>query len=367
LPEQRSVVHKPERRFGVQKNDNLKMRDLKYLLAYLLPLSALRALDWQGAWSWMPVIMAFVAIPVIEQILPASAANVPAEEETRRSNTRFFDWLLYLNAPLLFSIVGWYLYVVANQTLSIAELLGLTLSTGLIVGANGINVAHELGHRNTRGEQFLSKIMLLPALYQHFFIEHNRGHHKNVATEQDPASARFGENLYAFWVRSVKGNWYNAWALERERLEKKGKPIWSWENEMLRFSAVQLLWLTGVYAVLGWKGLAGAVAVGIIGFLLLETINYIEHYGLRRRLLASGHPEPVSPVHSWNSDHELGRIFLYELTRHSDHHYKSTRKYQILRHTDESPQLPFGYPASMLLSLVPPVWFAVMNPRVKRV
>jgi alkane 1-monooxygenase len=207
--------------------------------------------------------------------------------------------------------------------------------------------------------------MLLPALYQHFFIEHNRGHHKNVATDDDPASARLGENLYVFWWRSVSGSWRNAWALEHERLEKEGKPVQSWDNEMIRFCFYQFAWLAGIWAVFDWKGLAGAIAVGVTGFLLLETINYIEHYGLRRRLLPAGRPEPVSPAHSWNSDHELGRIFLYELTRHSDHHYKSTRKYQILRHMDESPQLPFGYPASMLLALVPPVWFGVMDRRVQ--
>lgn len=342
------------------------MRDLKYLLAYLLPLSALLALAWQGAWSWMTVVLAFVVLPTAELFLPASPANVPPEAEESRAKNRLFDWLLYLNAPFLFGIVGWYLHIVSHQHLGIAEWLGLTFSTGIIVGANGINVAHELGHRSTRGEQLLSKIMLLPALYQHFFIEHNRGHHKNVATEKDPASARFGENVYAFWWRSVTGSWRSAWALERERLEKVGKPVWSWENEMLRFSAIQILWLAGIFALFDWKGLVGATAVGIIGFLLLETINYIEHYGLRRRLLASGRPEPVTPAHSWNSDHELGRIFLYELTRHSDHHYKATRKYQILRHTDESPQLPFGYPASMVLAVVPPAWFAVMNPRIPK-
>lgn len=342
----------------------MKIKDLKYLMAYLLPASALIGLAWQGIWSWATVGLAFAIIPMAEMFLPQSASNVPAGEEAQRSHSGWFDWLLYLNAPLLFGVVGWYLYVVAHQSLEVSELLGLTFSTGLIVGANGINVAHEFGHRSSRGEQILSKIMLLPALYQHFFIEHNRGHHKNVGTDHDPASARLGENVYAFWWRSVTQSWRNAWSLERERLKKAGKNEWSWANEMLRFCVFQVLWLAGIAVVLSWKGLAGALAVGIIGFLLLETINYIEHYGLRRRLLASGHPEPVSPVHSWNSDHELGRIFLYELTRHSDHHYKSTRKYQILRHMDESPQLPLGYPGSMLLSLVPPVWFAVMNPRV---
>lgn len=343
------------------------MKDLKYLLAYLMPASALLALTWQGLSSWATVILAFLIIPVTELFLPFSTANVPDHAEENRSGRPFFDWLLYLNAPLLFGIVGWYLYIITHQSLSIPELLGLTLGTGIIVGANGINVAHELGHRSNPLEQGLSKWMLLPALYQHFFIEHNRGHHKNVATDKDPASARRGEHVYEFWLRSITGSWRSAWALESERLEKKGIPVWSRHNDMLKFAVYQSAWLAGILFLLGWKGLLGAVFVGLIGILLLETINYVEHYGLRRRMLAPGRPEPVSPVHSWNSDHELGRIFLYELTRHSDHHYKSTRKYQVLRHMDESPQLPFGYPASVLLALLPPAWFSVMNPKLEKV
>lgn len=342
------------------------MKDLKYLIAYVLPGSALLALAWQGLWAWATVILAFFIIPMVEIFTPTSIENVSAADEENRSRRRLFDWLLYLNAGLLFGIVGWYLFVVSKSEITAWEILGLTLSVGIIVGAIGINVAHELGHRHTRGEQLLAKIMLLPALYQHFFVEHNRGHHKNVATDKDPATARFGENLYAFWFRSVFGSWRSAWEIERERLEKNGVSVWTWQNEMLRFSVVQLLWLTGIFVFFGWRGLLGAILIAIIGFLLLETINYIEHYGLQRRLLASGRPEPVTPAHSWNSDHELGRIFLYELTRHSDHHFKATRKYQILRHTDESPQLPFGYPTSVLVALVPPLWFSLMNVRVQQ-
>ena len=340
------------------------MKDWKYLLAYLVPASAILALMWQGAWAWATVLLAFVIVPVLEVFTPVSSTNFAPEIEDSRLCRRWFDGLLYLNVPLLFGVVCMYVFIVENQILSLVELLGLTLSVGIVVGANGINVAHELGHRNTRGEQFLSKLLLLPALYQHFFVEHNRGHHKHVATDRDPASARFGENLYTFWWRSVTGSWRSAWDIERERLQKEGHPQWSWSNEMLRFVVFQTLWLAGVFAFTGWRGLLGAVAVAVVGFLLLETINYVEHYGLRRRLLDSGRPEPVGPQHSWNSDHEVGRILLYELTRHSDHHFKATRKYQILRHLDESPQLPYGYPTSIVLALVPPLWFAVMNPRV---
>lgn len=341
------------------------MKDFKYLLAYILPLSAVLALAWRGPWVWTTVVLSFGIIPLLELWMPKSIANIAVEDEENRSMRGWFDILLYLNLPLLFGIVLGYLWLVEYQPLRPAEITGLTLGTGIIVGAIGINVAHELGHRSTRYEQRMAKWMLLTALYQHFFIEHNRGHHKNVATDLDPASARLGEPVYTFWIRSVAGSWRNAWRLEHERLQKAGIKVWSRHNEMLRFQLWQTLWLLGIGLFLGVKALSGALAIALIGILLLETINYIEHYGLRRRLLPSGRPEPVTPAHSWNSNHELGRIFLYELTRHSDHHYKSSRKYQILRHLGESPQLPYGYPASLLLALAPPLWFRVMDCRIK--
>jgi alkane 1-monooxygenase len=135
----------------------------------------------------------------------------------------------------------------------------------------------------------------------------------------------------------------------------------SWANGMIRFQVYQAAYLVAIGFIFGAPSVLMAIGFGVFGFLLLETVNYIEHYGLRRKQLANGRFEPVLPHHSWNSDHELGRIFLFELTRHSDHHYKATRPYQILRHFDESPQLPFGYPLSMITSLVPPLWFAMMN------
>ena len=169
-----------------------------------------------------------------------------------------------------------------------------------------------------------------------------------------------------FYFRSVIGQYINAWKLESENLEKKGLKNLSWNNEMIRFSIYQLAYLIAISWYFGIGVLPYALGIGVVGFLLLETINYIEHYGLRRKKLESGRYERVMPRHSWNSDHEMGRIVLFELTRHSDHHYLASRKYQILRHMDESPQLPTGYPASMLMALVPPLWFVVMNPRLKK-
>jgi alkane 1-monooxygenase len=342
------------------------MKDGKYLFAYLLPVSAAIALALQGPWAWATPIVSFVLLPLLELWTPQSTENVPPEEEEARSRRRFFDVLLYLNFPILFGLTGWYLWIIQHDPLSRSELVGLTFGAGIIVGAIGINVAHELGHRVRSYEQTMAKWMLMVALYQHFFIEHNRGHHKYVATERDPATARRNEWLFAFWLRSIGGSWQSAWQLETERLRRAGLPVWSYHNEMLRFVGWQAAWLLAVALLIGLRALWGAIAIALIGILLLETINYIEHYGLQRRILPNGRLEPVSPAHSWNSNHELGRIFLYELTRHSDHHYKATRKYQILRHLDESPQLPFGYPTSVLLALIPPLWFRIMNPRLPR-
>ncbi|MCO6475934.1 MAG: alkane 1-monooxygenase [Phaeodactylibacter sp.] len=340
-------------------------RDAKYLIAYVAPLAAYLGIYLQGAWSFGSIYVGFALIPLLEFFLPQSVENIPPEEEPERESSLFFDLLLYLNIPILYGLIIYYFDTLGAGGLAIYEIVGMTLSVGLIVGTIGINVAHELGHRSTRYEQLMSKVLLLSALYTHFFIEHNRGHHKNVATDEDPASARLGESLYAFWWRSVTGSYRNAWQLERERLEKQGKPVLSWENEMVRFTIYQILYLLAIGLLWGWYMTGYAAAIAVVGFLMLESVNYIEHYGLRRQKMPNGRYERVSPLHSWNSGHELGRIFLYELTRHSDHHYKATRKYQVLRHFDDSPQLPMGYPAAILLSLAPPVWFQVMDKKVK--
>ncbi|MEL6123072.1 MAG: alkane 1-monooxygenase, partial [Bacteroidota bacterium] len=197
--------------------------------------------------------------------------------------------------------------------------------------------------------------------YMHFNIEHNRGHHKWVSTPHDPASSRYGESVYRFWLRTVSGSFISACRIERDDAKRHGYAVWSLKNKMVLFIIIQLGYLLFVGVVFGWAIVPLAIGMAVAGFTLLEVVNYIEHYGLTRQKLASGRYEPVQPHHSWNSDHYFGRILLYELTRHSDHHYKSSRKYQVLRHLDESPQMPLGYPASMLMSLLPPLWFSVMH------
>lgn len=286
-----------------------------------------------------------------------------AEEEIRKED-RLYDYLIYLVIPVQLVFVWFFLQSFHQPELSATTIVGRISSMGLLCGVLGINVAHELGHRNTRYEQFLSKILLLTSLYMHFFIEHNRGHHKHVSTREDPSSARYGESLYAFWFRSVWYGYMSAWHLEATRLKRKGKSTFSIRNEMIWFQVIQAVFLGLMVFVFGFYIMLFFLAAAVMGFLLLETVNYIEHYGLQRKETGQGY-ERVMPGHSWNSDHILGRIMLFELSRHSDHHFIASRKYQVLRHLDDSPQMPTGYPGMMVIATIPPIWYYFMNRRIK--
>jgi alkane 1-monooxygenase len=337
------------------------MKDFKYLIAYIIPVAAFWGIYFGGLHSYSAFLIGFAFIPLLELFLKPTTENHELDHEETRSKSNFFDFLIYLNLPLYFSILIFFFYSISTRSYSSFEWIGLTLSIGTCVGTIGINVAHELGHRQNRYEQVMALSLLMTALYMQFYIEHNKGHHKNVATDEDPSSARQNETIYAFWIRSVSQTWMGAWRIEMKELAAKNKPFLSIENKMIRYTLIQMLYLSSIYVFFGTMALIFAVLVAIVGILLLESVNYIEHYGLKRKKMESGHYEPVREIHSWNSDHQLGRIFLFELTRHSDHHYKSTRKYQILRHFDNSPQLPYGYPGSIVLSLFSPLWFKIMN------
>jgi len=340
------------------------MKDLKYLAAYINPVLAAIGLWFGGYFAWGAVIFSFVLVPLFDQIGPIDTSNVDDEERKELLGKRIFDWLLYLNIPVVYAIIVFFIFQLDQTEMSIGVLVGNILSVGIVIGSCGINVAHELGHRKAKYEQVFGQILLIPALYTHFFIEHNRGHHRFVATDKDPASAKKGDWLFWFWIKSLVGSYISAWELEAERLKKGKQSFWSLSNQMFQFSIAQLIYLAIVLYFSSWIELTIIATSGLIGVLLLETINYLEHYGLRRKKLENGRYERVRPIHSWNANYQFGRIVLYELTRHSDHHYIASKKYQVLDHHEEAPELPFGYPAMILIALVPPLWFFLMDKRI---
>ncbi len=339
---------------------------LKYTLAYLVPLAVAVSIGLASAWSFAAVAFIFGLLPAIELVMPPDPRNMDALQEDLAREDRLYDLILHSMVPIQWGLLVYFLHQLSDQpALAWTAKLGMTTAFGMACGVLGINAAHELGHRPTKHEQFMAKALLLTTLYMHFFIEHNRGHHKNVSTDDDPASSRRGEWLYSFFLRTITGSWMSAWSLEAARLRKKSLRPWGWRNEMLRFQLMQAGLVVSIALVCGPEVMAWFLGAALIGILLLETVNYIEHYGLRRKRNGDTYERPL-PIHSWNSDHPLGRLLLLELTRHSDHHYLASRKYQVLRHFDESPQLPAGYPAMMALAFLPPLWFRVMDRELDR-
>jgi len=341
------------------------MRVLKYAMVFILPVLFVVGIKFGSWWSFGPVIFAFGFIPLLELFFAPSSKNIDLAEKEMRLEDKAYDLLLYSMVPVVYFTLLLYLFAITSLSFSTTELVGLTFSLGVILGGMGINVAHELGHRQTDREKVMAKALLLPSAYMHFFIEHNRGHHKNVSTHEDPASARLNETLYHFWVRSVVYSFISAWNLEKQRLQRVKEPVWSLKNEMIRFQLIQIAFWVLIGLVFGGVSLLLYTGAAIVGFLTLETVNYIEHYGLARNKVSDNRYKRVEPIHSWNSNHIVGRVMLFELSRHSDHHYKPGNKYQVLEHHDNSPQMPTGYPGMMLLSALPPVWFFTMNKRIR--
>ncbi|MFE3055672.1 alkane 1-monooxygenase [Nocardia sp. NPDC059239] len=312
---------------------------------------------------WIGPIIILIAIPFLDWVVGEDGTNPRDEDYELLSNDRYYRWCTYMFLPI--QVVGLIIaaYMWAGDALSVVDKLGLAATLGFVSGI-GINAAHELGHRVERLERWLSKMALAQSAYGHFFVEHNKGHHARVATPDDPASARMGESLWEFLPRSVIGGFRSAIHLEGERLRRKGHRWFSIHNHILQAWAMTVVLFGGLLAVYGWRVLPYLLLQAVIGAGLLETVNYVEHYGLLRRKRPNGNWARCSPSDSWNSDRLVTNIFMFHLQRHSDHHANPGRRYQTLRTSEEAPQLPAGYATMILLALVPSLWRHVMDPRL---
>ncbi|MES2795058.1 MAG: alkane 1-monooxygenase, partial [Bacteroidota bacterium] len=307
------------------------MKSLKYFAPIILYIISLKSFWLTGIAVWLPVIYSFGLIPLLELLLKPNHKNLSQAEEDLAKTNKWYDYMLYLIVPLQFIAIYLFLIGFSQTNLNLFDIAGRIASMGVLCGTFGINVGHELGHRTNIWEQRMAKVLLMSSLYMHFFVEHNKGHHKNVATLIDPASARFNEPVYLFYFRSIFYSYLSAWQIANLEMRKKGFKVFSFQNEMVQFHLIEIAFLLIVGFVFGLKITLYFMIAALIGILMLETVNYIEHYGLQRKRSESGNYERTIPSHSWNSDHILGRILLFELSRHSDHHYMASRKYQILK------------------------------------
>ncbi len=313
---------------------------------------------------WQGPFMIFALGAMLDFVVGEDRHNPRESEVSALSEDPYYRWILYAFVPLMFASYIWGGWMIANVDLTLMGMLGVSVSVGVVCGI-GINVAHELGHKNRFLERTLAKLTLSTMAYGHFIVEHNRGHHVRVATPEDPASSRYGESFYRFWPRTVVGSFRSAWELERERLQRAGRSVWHTDNVILQCLAMSAVLFAGMIAAFGPVVVPYLAIVAVIGFSLLEVVNYLEHYGLLRQKRENGRYEPCRPEHSWNSNHLVSNVFLYNLQRHSDHHANPTRWYPALRHFEEAPQLPSGYAGMVPLALIPPLWRMVMDPKVK--
>ncbi len=332
----------------------------KYTSVLVFPLAAFIAFVSTGILTLLPAILLYVVVPISDLFLRPDHRNYDESEIKSRTNDRFFDYFLYGFTFILIAVFAFFLYTISNPNLSTLDFIGRTISMGVLCGI-AINSGHELGHRKSRFEQFLGETSLLLSLENHFLPYHNLGHHRYVATPNDPATAKRNELVYTFWFTSQFGSYKQAWQFEFEKMRRKNKSIISPNNRMLCYTIAQVSLISFILLFFGWKVTLAFFVAAIIGKLMLETVNYIEHYGLERNLKPDGRYERVMPRDSWNSDHVVSRSIMLELSRHSDHHFKASKHYQVLDSFKESPQMPTGYPGMMIFSLISPVWFWYMN------
>lgn len=310
-------------------------------------------------------ILLYGVIPFLDWMVGTDKSNPPESAVPDLEDDRYYRAIVYAYIPTQFVLTIFGAWIVVSSNLAVWELLSLVITVGLINGV-GINTAHELGHKKGSGERWLAKLTLAPVAYGHFYVEHNKGHHKNVATPEDPASSKMGETFWAFLPRTMIGSLRSAWRIEKERLARLGRGPWTLQNENIQAWLMTVVLFGALTLLFGWAALGFLLLQAFYGASLLEVINYIEHYGLLRQKEPSGRYERCTPAHSWNSNQIITNVVLYQLQRHSDHHANPTRRYQALRHFKESPQLPFGYAGMLLIAYVPWLWFRQMDPLVVR-
>ena len=330
------------------------------------------ALTGWGAWFWIGPIIILVVVPLIDLGAGLDRTNPPDDAIEALEEDRYYRWITYAFLPVQYVGFVAAFYVIAKGApfglgeLALADKVGLALTIGTI-GGIGINTAHELGHKREANERWLSKIALAQSFYGHFYIEHNRGHHVRVATPEDPASSRLGENFYAFWPRTVLGSLKSAWNVEKKRLARKQLHPYRISNDVLNAWLMSAVLFGALIVWLGVGIIPFLLIQAVVGFSLLEVVNFMEHYGMLRQKVGNGarqRYERVDPSHSWNSNNIATNVLLYHLQRHSDHHANPTRRYQTLRDFEESPVLPTGYAGMIVLALVPPLYRRAMDQRV---
>ncbi len=351
-----------------------KINKYGYLLVFAIPLSIVLSYYSNSVYSFyaLPFLM-FIALPILDPVLGLDNSNFDKSISQEIKDEKYYRFILYAWVIAQTSVMCWLVYIFITKPIDLHLLSLLLINTMIMNGGVGITIAHELGHKTKKLEKFLAKFLLVQVGYGYFYVEHNRGHHVHVATPKDPATARKNQSYYAFWKQAVIGGFLSSIKIENERLKQRKIKSTLWTNETYRLSIISILLFFCINLIayyfnsqVNYYLFAFLLLQAFLSFSLLEAVDYIEHYGIQRKELSPGVYEKVNPNHSWNANFIYSNYFLFQLQRHADHHMYATKNYQLLDAYEESPQLPNGYPAMVLLTLVPPLWFRIMNERLEK-
>lgn len=347
-----------------------KLKKYWYLITLIVPVitigSAYMAMSTgSGQWLWALAVVFWIVIPIVDYLFDEDPYNPTEEEEAQLvANSTYYKSILYVATIFQWVGLATMTGVVIQGDFSWFNIIGAFLSVGAM-HAVGLTMSHELGHKmNDRTQVLFAQICSAVSGYAHFNIEHNKGHHKDVATPEDPASSKMGENIYQFALRELPGAARRGWRLEADRLKRQNRSVLSLHNELLQTCLITLIAYGAITWALGWTALPFLLVTAAYGWFQLTMANYIEHYGLLREMKADGRYERCMPKHSWNTNFKASNLLTLHLQRHSDHHAHPTRPYQLLRDYADAPALPQGYPAMMGLALIPNAWRRVMDHRV---
>ncbi len=355
----------------LDNGEHVEYRDSKrrlWLLSVVYPLQAftgiaLHAVTGNEWWLALPLVLNYLVAPAMDWLIGEDEGNPPDAVVGQLEQDRYYRYLTFAVLPVHFIVfIGCAAYI-ATQEMSWLGIFVTTWVAGMTAGL-AINTGHELGHKNSRLEKHLAKFALAVAGYGHFTQDHNRSHHRLVATPDDTSSSRLGESIYKFALREIPGAIVQAWRIEAERLRSRDRWVWSPNNQILQSYAISLALYVLLILAFGWIMLPYIVVHNIIAYWQLTSANYVEHYGLLREQDENGRYERCQPHHSWNCNFRYSNLMLFHLQRHSDHHTHPTRRYQSLRHYDNLPTLPNGYLGMYLVAYIPNLWFRIMDPRV---
>lgn len=354
--------------FASVLNENPRRKRHLWLISLLFPVTPLLGIGFTELTAnpymmFAPIVLIYAIIPLLEMLIGDDKNDLLGLMEEDAALSPFYRYMVHALLPVIYITWLWGAWYAATQNLPWAAYLALGIAHGWGLGF-AINSGHETGHKTDKVSKWIALLMLAPSFYGHFRLEHNQGHHSDVATPKDSATARFGESLYGFILREYPGTWKRAWAIESKRATRRGYSKWSLKNEVIVATLMSVVLWGSVIAWLGVAVVPYIFLTWIISVTALSSQNYIAHYGLLRDRRPDGKFLPCQPAHSWNCNNLVTNLTSYNLARHSDHHANPSRHYQHLRTFPEAPQLPFGYMGMYWLAYIPPLFRRVMDPRV---